>query len=174
MPTNNTTQPGMGMTQTNSQYPADYGEHAPMQPVFSIGPTVISVIETSQMSGDPESQFTVKCEVVFPPDQPSPNGQSMSNGQYQNEKPPRVVRLSFATEGLQTSIQDMEQAHGGMSHVLVLKCQVPAWAKVARHSSAAKVPVRIEVMLQGELESYLEVGQYQYESFSTAGRGMSL
>jgi hypothetical protein len=92
--------------------------------------------------------------------------------QYASDKPLPMIRLAFAEEACQTSVTHIEQGQPGISpHTLLLKCTTPSWAKVAMHSNAAQVNVRIEVMMQGDVESYLNFGQFKYESFSTASRG---
>jgi hypothetical protein len=83
-----------------------------------------------------------------------------------------VVRIAFGQEGINTSVSEMSQTPHG-SHIITLRGQVPAWQKVARTANGPMVPVRIEVILDGELESYYEIGEFKYESFSTGARGES-
>ena len=161
----------LGMVPTTSQYPADYSEYAaPISTTHSIGPTLISVLESSQMRGDPETPFWVKCQMTLPSD--SSVDSRKGSAHFESDKPLPVIRLAFAEEACQTNVTHIEEGQAGISpHTLMLKCTIPAWSKVAMHSNAAQVPVRIEVMLHGEVESYLNFGQFKYNSFNTASRG---
>lgn len=127
----------------------------------------ISVHETTVMQGSPGGEFTVKCELCFPPSPAESPSQSADGAPARD----RAVRIVFGQHPLPTTVTQIQDplTSGQMVH---LKVQVPGWSLVATAASGNRVPVSIQVLLGGvEIVGSVALGDYSYLSFSSGSRG---
>lgn len=126
----------------------------------------ITIHSTTSMQGSPGAEFTVKCDLSFPesaPSSPSLRGEASSRRN-------RAIRIVFGSHPLPTTVTQLHDPSG--LQLVHLKAQVPGWTLVATSASGNRVPVSVQVLLDGqEVVGSVLLGDYAYLSFTSGSRG---